>query len=213
MKKYTLITLSIFFLNLLFLYFGIVNPITFTQLSQNPAKTLAKYQSLWNDTTIRKMPYTKKDYLLGDIIGTLTIPSLEIYELPIYYGTTDENKNWQITTPGYEENWQLFGEYGLTALGAHNYQLFHELPKVKPGEKFIVETPDDVYVYKVQESLVFHSKLEKWADTVYTGKKPYGVNLITCYPDNALNTPDRYVVYATLQKGTIFTQNLNSGKL
>ncbi|MEG0217905.1 MAG: sortase, partial [Raoultibacter sp.] len=112
--------------------------------------------------------------------------------------------NWQITTPGYIGNWQLFGEKGMAALGAHNYQLFSELEKLGVGEKVIVETIDDIYVYVVQEAGVYDHTKQDWAEAVYTGRESYAIDLLTCYPADVLDTQDRYVVYATMQKGTIF---------
>ncbi|MEG0072249.1 MAG: sortase [Raoultibacter sp.] len=193
-------------INAVLLFFSVINPITFTQLAQNPEATMAKYEHVWNDATVHESPYQAKSYAVGDVVGTVTIPKLEIYEMPIYYGTTDENKNWQITTPGYGGNWQLFGEKGLAALGAHNYQLFSQLETLGVGEKIIVETTDDIYVYVVQEAGVYDHTKQSWEDAVYTGKALYAIDLLTCYPADALNTEDRYVVYATLQKGTIFVE-------
>ncbi|MEG2982529.1 MAG: sortase [Raoultibacter sp.] len=198
--------LVFFAINAVLLFFSVINPVTFTQLAQDPAATMAKYQDVWNDTTVHEAPTREKIYAVGDVVGTVTIPKLEIYEMPIYYGTTDENKNWQITTPGYIGNWQLFGEAGMAALGAHNYQLFSELEKLGVGEKIIVETIDDTYVYVVQEADVYDHTKQDWAEAVYTGKEPYSIDLLTCYPANVLDTQDRYVVYATMQKGTIFVK-------
>lgn len=204
MKRYVL-GISLFIaVNIIFIYFALLNPITFTQIRQNPQKTMEKYVDTWNDETIHKRMFEKKNYKLGDIVGTITIPSIDIYEMPIYYGTTNENKNWQITTPGYEGNWQLFGEYGMAAVGAHNYQLFSKLPDVEIGEKFIVETADDTYVYEIQSEKVYDHTAGNWTDAVYTGGKPYSVSLLTCYPVGEADTKDRYIVYATLQKGTVF---------
>lgn len=204
MKKWMGIAAIFIVLNIVLLYYGVLHPVTFTELEQNPKVTMSKYEQIWNDTTITEKNYTGKSYKIGDVVGTITIPSLEIYEMPVYYGETDENKNWQLTTSGYESGWRLFGEYGITAVSAYNYQLFKELPKIDVGEKFIVETDDDVYVYVVQSESVFEHENQKWEDAAFLDKEPYSVNLITNYPINVVDTEDRYIVYATIQRGTIF---------
>lgn len=204
--KYIPLTILFVVINIVFSVFIVYNKPTFTQMRQNPDKTMRQYEAYWDDTEIKTEHYVKKEYQDGDTVATLTIPKLNIYGLPIYYGTTDENKNWQLTTPGYEGNWQLFGEYGMAAIGAHNYQLFNQLPTLEENEKIIVETPDDIYVYVVQSSKPYNHETDNWNEFVYNGKSPYSISLLTCYPIDALNTEDRYVVYATMQRGTKFIE-------
>lgn len=193
-------------INLLCIYYGVIEQTTFTQRRQDPQKTMEKYQAYWDDSTIEERDRPPQKYELGDVVGTITIPELEIYEIPIYYGDSNENKNWQLTTPGREDGWQLFGEYGMTAVGAHNYQLFSELPKMETGDRFLVETQDGIFVYVVQSETVFNHEKSQWIDTVYLGKEPYSTSLLTCYPTNVIDTKDRYIVYATMQRGIKFNE-------
>lgn len=193
--------------NGLLYYFSTIEDVTFSQLKQNSVATIKKYKNYWNNETIKTQILTKQWYEDGDIIATLTIPNLDIYELAIYYGVDDENKNWQITTPTSNGNWQMFGEYGSSLVGAHNNQLFKNLPNLKVGDKFIIETPVDVYVYEVKQKTIYrHDKGNSWEDIVYNGKEPYSTNLVTCYPVGEMLTKDRYIIYATLQRGTIFIE-------
>ena len=134
-----------------------------------------------------------------------TIPKMNIYELPIYYGESRYNNNWQITCPGHLSGFGLPGEAAPTAIGAHNYQLFSQLPSLKAGDKFIVETSVDVYVYTVVKTEVYNHLTDNWSNLSYNSKDPYDMELMTCYPIEAVVTKDTYIVTAKLQKGTEFT--------
>lgn len=180
------------------------NPTTFAQLVQNKEKTLEKYKNIWNDTTIREINTKSPEYKLGEQIGTLTIPKMNIYEMPIYYGADDINNNWQITAPGHFGNWGIFGEKPVTALGGHNYQLFYDLPKLEIGDKFIVETYFDTFIYEVTGTAIYESGKHDWTELAFENKEPYSVDLLTCYPIAKVVTNDMYIVYTKMVKGTKF---------
>lgn len=180
------------------------HPMTFTQLAQNPEQTMKKYESLWDDKTIQTAATPKFHYQLGDQIATITIPKMDYYEMPVYYGSDPVNNNWQITAPGHLGNWNLFGEQGRSAVGAHNYQLFTRLPELEIGDKFIVENEIDVYVYEVVGTAIFDHTKDDWTQLAYQIGEDYSVTLMTCYPIDAIETQDMYLVYTKLCKGTIF---------
>ncbi|MDE6182424.1 MAG: sortase, partial [Eubacteriales bacterium] len=180
------------------------HPTTFAEMVQDKEKTLEKYRDIWNDTTIREVNIAAPDYELGEHIGSVTIPRMEIYEMPIYYGADDINNNWQITAPGHFGNWGIFGEKAVTALGGHNYQLFYDLPKMQVGDKFIVETDFDIFIYEVTGSAIYESGKHDWSDLTFNGKEPYSVDLLTCYPIQKVVTNDMYIVYTKMVKGTKF---------
>lgn len=206
MKKFIIIggciavcLLSIFCFNAFAL-----DQVTLTTLSQNPKETKSKYEKYWDDTTIKTKPLAKKAYKPGDKVATVTIPKLSYYERPVYYGSDAKFTNWQITTPGYQAGWDLFGEKGRAAVGAHNYQLFGKLPNLVPGDKFIVENEEDIYVYEVTGHHIYNHKKENWNDVSYEAADPYSVTLMTCYPIDAVDTDDMYLVYSKLVRGTIY---------
>lgn len=180
------------------------NPTTFAQFEQNKEKTLEKYKNVWEDTEIVEVDTYAPEYELGELVGTVTIPKMNIYEMPIYYGADDINNNWQITAPGRFGNWGIFGEEAITALGGHNYQLFYDLPKMEKGDKFIVETPFDIFIYEVTGSAIYHSGVDDWSDLAFNGKEPYSVDLLTCYPIQKVATNDMYIVYTKMVSGTKF---------
>lgn len=179
-------------------------PVTFTQARQNPEATMKKYRTVWEDHTVLEKNKPIKEYKLGDQVGTITIPRLEYYEMPVYYGSNDVNNNWQITTVGYNGGWSMFGDKGSTAVGAHNYQLFTALPTMVTGDLLIVENDADTYVYEVTGSAIYNHLVDDWEETVHQGSEPYSVTLMTCYPVDAQQTEDRYLVYTKLRKGTIY---------
>lgn len=188
-------------------------PTTFAELVQNKEKTLEKYKDIWNDTTIRAVNAPAPEYKLGEKIGNVTIPKMEIYEMPIYYGADDINNNWQITAPGHFGNWGIFGEKTVTALGGHNYQLFYDLPKMEAGDKFIIETDFDTFIYEVTKTAIYESGKHNWKQLAFDNTEPYSLNLLTCYPIEKIVTDDMYIVYTKMTKGTKFlVDNKNNSK-
>lgn len=180
------------------------HPTTFAQLEQDKEKTLEKYKDVWNDKNIVEVDAYSPEYKLGEEIGKLTIPRMDIYEMPIYYGSDDINNNWQITAPGRFGNWGIFGEKSVTALGGHNYQLFYNLPKMQVGDKFLIETPFDNFIYEVTGKTIYESGKDDWTDLAFNNKEPYSVDLLTCYPIEKIVTNDMYIVYTKMVSGTKF---------
>ena len=135
---------------------------TFTGARQNREQTMTKYESSWTDNQIITKNFQKNEYLNGEITGYITIPAMDIYELPVYYGENDINNNWQITTAGYLGNWGMLTDKKAACIGAHNYQLFQTLPKLKAGDKFIVENETDIYVYEVTGTAVYVAAKDDW---------------------------------------------------
>ncbi|MEG0368133.1 MAG: sortase [Coprobacillus sp.] len=179
-------------------------PYTYSQAHQNKEATMQKYKDDWQDTTIRYKQHPNQQYAYGEQVAFITIPKMDIYELPIYYGSDPINNNWQITAPGHTGNWSMFGEHGVTCVGAHNYQLFKNLKLLEPGDKILIETEIDRYVYVVDETGVYHNKTDNWDKTATKHKHDYALNLMTCFPFDAIKTKDMYIVYTSLQRGTIF---------
>lgn len=178
---------------------------TFSQWDMHPEETMEKYQFDWEDTTLKRAEHPHiKTHVSGEQVASITIPKMEIYELPVYYGADEVNNNWQITTPGHLGNWSVFGEAGVSCVGAHNYQLFKNLNVLVPGDKILIETTHDVYVYVVDEIDIYHAGQDDWNQKATKHKAPYALNLMTCYPFDAVETDDMYIVYTSIQKGTLY---------
>ena len=180
------------------------NPLTFSQLNMNKEKTMEKYKNDWNSTTIKQIAITSNDFHNGDEVATITIPKMDIYELPIFYGANPVNNDWHITTPGPLGNWSMFGEPGVCCVGAHNYQLFKNLPLLEKGDKILIETNLDRYVYVVESTAIYNHKIDDWNTVATYHTSESALNLMTCYPIDAIKTDDMYIVYTSLQKGTVF---------
>lgn len=182
-------------------------PLTFTMLRQDPEATMEKYAAYWADTTITQSAEPAAAYRNGDVVGTITIPKMDYYEMPIYYGSDTVNTNWQITTAGYLGNWDMFGEPGRAVVGAHNYQLFTQLPVLEPGDRFLIETEQDIFVYEVTGHTVFDHETDDWTQVAYESAEPYSVDLMTCYPiePGAATDGDMYIVYSRMVRGTQFS--------
>lgn len=178
--------------------------LTYTMISQNPEQTMLKYKNIWNDRTIRETSEPSRVYHSGEIVGHITIPKMGYYEMPIYYGSDRINNNWQITTAGYLGNWDMFGEQGVSAVGAHNYQLFKNLEVLQPGDLFLIETKDDIYIYQVTGHAIYDHTEDVWADVAYGDAPSYSCDLMTCYPieQGAEATQDTYIVYSKMLRGT-----------
>lgn len=206
MKK--MIAVSVYGLMIAFCLIGFKpfakDALTYTMISQNPQKTLSKYEGVWEERRIRKAAISPKTYENGEIVGSITIPGMGYYEMPIYYGSDKINNNWQITTAGHLGNWDMFGEKGVAAVGAHNYQLFKNLNVLQPGDLFLIETADDIFVYEVLGHRIYNHITDDWTQTAYEDALEYSVNLMTCYPidQGAEATEDTYIVYSKMVRGT-----------
>ena len=185
-------------------------PVTFSQWVQDREATEEKYKDYWDDETITTLDRgPERSYELGDVVATLTLPALDIYEMPIYYGSDTINNNWQITPSGYLGHWDMFGDEGVACVGAHNYQLFHDLPEVPIGSKFIIETDVDVYVYEIIGSAVYDHTKDDFSELAYRSAQVYSTDLITCYPIEMIETEDSYILYSRLQRGTVWPGTMN----
>lgn len=211
MQKYRLLFLS-YCLMALFAVLGFATfaqgALTYTQIRQNPEETMEKYKDIWSDLVITQKPFIPRDYEPSEQVGTITIPKMEYYEMPIYYGSNRINNNWQITTLGYLGNWDMFGESGSAAVGAHNYQLFANLPRLEPGDLFLIDTQEDIFVYEVTGSAVYDHTKDNWYRIAYKDAQPYSVSLMTCYPieQGAEATEDTYIVYSKMVRGTQYIE-------
>lgn len=129
----------------------------------------------------------------GDIIGSLTIPTLK-RKLPIIQGTgTEELKKGvghftQSVLPGEEDNCVLSG---------HRDTVFRQIGNLKIGDQLIVETSAGIFTYEVKGTQIVHA--DDKTVIVPTG---YAVlTMTTCYPFYTIgNSPDRYIISAALIK-------------
>lgn len=132
--------------------------------------------------------------LQGDVIGSLSIPALEL-ELPIIQGTgTDEldagaGHFMQSVMPGEEDNCVISG---------HRDTIFARLGELEIGDRLIIETSAGTFTYEVTGTQI----VEKDDRTVIVPTDNAVLTLTTCYPFRYVGpAPDRYIVSADLVTG------------
>lgn len=130
----------------------------------------------------------------GEKFGTLTIKSIDRYDLPIYHGDTlDIIKN----GIGHNAGTYFPGEGGSIVLGAHNSTRdFYYLPQVNIGDTVSIKTSYGIFDYEVYDTAIIN---EKDSSKLPIQKDEEILMLYTCYPVGGIGYRDkRYVVYAKL---------------
>ncbi len=127
----------------------------------------------------------------GDVIGSLSMPALEL-ELPIIQGTgTDDLKN----GVGHFVQSVLPGEVDNCVLSGHRDTVFAGLDKLKIGDLLIVKTSAGTFTYEVSGTRI----VDKDDKTVIVPTDHAVLTLTTCYPFGYIGpAPDRYIVSANL---------------
>jgi len=127
----------------------------------------------------------------GDVIGTLSIPAIDM-DLPIIQGTdTDDLKKGvghflQSVLPGEDDNCVLSG---------HRDTIFAELGDLKIGDKITVKTSAGTFAYEVSGTRI----VDKDDKTVIVPSDHAVLTLTTCYPFSYFGlAPSRYIVSADL---------------
>ena len=130
-----------------------------------------------------------QDYQQDDVIGILTIPTLdETY--PIIEGTEEEMLAKGV---GHYPTTALPGEKEQILLSGHRGTVFQRLGELIAGDRFIIDMGYGKFEYEMRESQIVAAD-----DT--TVIKPRGeevLTLSTCYPFSYIGSaPDRYIIYA-----------------
>ncbi len=129
----------------------------------------------------------------GDVIGSLTIPTLN-KKLPIIQGTSVEELNKGV---GHFTQSVLPGEEDNCVLSGHRETVFRQLGKLQVGDQLIVQTSAGTFTYEVNGTRIVHADDK----TVIIPIDHAVLTLITCYPFNTPGYfPDRYIVSANLVK-------------
>lgn len=153
---------------------------------------------------IEKVNYIENSYKKGASVGYLTIPRLEIYNEEIIYSVDGKELVNKISTAGYSGGWNMFGDKGPSTIGAHNYELFEELPSMQIGDIINVENDRGVYTYEVMDTMIFYNAKNDWEKDVYEKSEDYSATLMTCYPIEKKSTEDMFIIFTRLIGGKIF---------
>jgi len=127
----------------------------------------------------------------GDVIGSLSIPTLEL-NLPIIQGTgTDDLKK----GVGHFIQSALPGESDNCVLSGHRDTVFAKLGKLKTCDQLTVKTSAGSFTYEVSGVRI----VDKDDKTVIVPTDHAVLTLTTCYPFNYVGpAPDRYIITADL---------------
>jgi len=143
-----------------------------------------------NDSTARAVvysPYPK----VGDVIGTLSIPSLK-QKLPIIEGTDDTELKRGV---GHYVRSVLPGVSDNSVLAGHRDSVFSELGKLALGDPLVVRTIAGQFTYMVSNFRIVMADDR----TVIVPTTSAVLTLSTCYPFRYIgNAPKRYIVTADL---------------
>lgn len=128
---------------------------------------------------------------IGEMIGTLTIPSIKA-SLPIIHGTDEEELDKGV---GHYANSVLPGEPDHSILSGHRDTVFRKLGEVRLNDLIIIQTSAGQFTYEVVETKV----VDKEDTTVITPTSNATLSLTTCFPFRYIgNAPQRYVIRTVL---------------
>lgn len=128
---------------------------------------------------------------LGDKIGTITLPSINL-SWPVYEGTTEDQLALGV---GHFQQSVLPGIRDNSVLSGHRTTVFGELGDLDEGEMIIVGTSAGVFTYQIREFRVVPAT----SLDVIVHTDTAVLTLTTCYPfDSLVKTTKRFIVVADL---------------
>ncbi|MFC3492852.1 class E sortase [Glycomyces rhizosphaerae] len=137
---------------------------------------------------------------LGDAFARMWAPDIRAESWTLVEGTEPADIEY---APGRFLEGAYPGEQGNFTLAGHNVPaIFSEIRSLEPGDKVVIETKENFYIYEVQEhEVVNETQIDITAPVpgepgVEPGDGDYWLTLFTCHPrwDNY----ERYVVYSQL---------------
>lgn len=137
---------------------------------------------------------------LGDAFARMWAPDVRAESWTLVEGTEPADIEY---APGRFLDGAYPGEQGNFTLAGHNVPaIFSEIRSLEPGDKVVIETKENFYIYEVQEHLVVdETQVDITAPVpsqpgVEPGDDDYWLTLFTCHPrwDNY----ERYVVRSQL---------------
>ena len=127
---------------------------------------------------------------VGDAIGTIRIEGLTD-EMPLIEG--DDLNDAMAHGVGHIPQTPLPGTFsGEPAVSAHRETFFKPLKDAKEGDIVVITMPYGTYRYEIYKSFVFDP--DEWPTTDETINKER-LLLITCYPFNAWQSPDKRIAF------------------
>ncbi|MDW0108850.1 class D sortase [Sporosarcina aquimarina] len=129
---------------------------------------------------------------IGDLVGVLSIPQVDI-NAPVTYGATPEILDSGFgAIPGMDEPGIEDGSYAIAGHQSHVFgQFFNRIDELETGSQFSFETIAETQTYEVYDVQVVNpEEVEAIASENGIAK----LSLVTCYPQNS--TKHRLIVMA-----------------
>jgi sortase A len=128
----------------------------------------------------------------GDVIGRVEIPRLDVSAI-VRAGT--DARTLQLAV-GHIPGTALPGEQGNVGLAGHRDTFFRRLKNIKPDDRIRIVTPEGVFTYRVERTVVVQPE-DIW---VLDPTKTSTLTLVTCYPFSYVGAaPQRFIVRAALE--------------
>lgn len=127
----------------------------------------------------------------GERFADLEIPKLKI-RLPVVEGTGTKELRKGV---GHYSTSVFPGENDNAVLAGHRETALGKLGKLKKGDKIIVRTKDEgTFIYEITKHWITDEN-DRYVIVSHDSAK---LTVLTCYPFNALGSPERYIVQADL---------------
>ena len=128
----------------------------------------------------------------GEMIGRVEIPRLDVSAV-VRAGS--DARTLQLAV-GHIPGTALPGERGNMGLAGHRDTFFRRLQHIKPDDEIRVVTPEGVFTYRVERTVV----VEPTDGWVLDPTDSSTLTLVTCYPFTYVGTaPQRFIVRASLR--------------
>lgn len=125
----------------------------------------------------------------GSKVGTLRVPSIGA-KIPMWSGVDEK----QLSKGVGIHDLGLPGESDTVALAGHRETAFKQAGKIKTGDRMILETKQGTFHYQVRKTWITD---ENDRSVVVSTGEPV-VKAYTCFPFDAPDSPQRYVIEAEL---------------
>jgi LPXTG-site transpeptidase (sortase) family protein len=134
---------------------------------------------------------TRAEARTSGLIGRIEIPRLDVSAI-IAEGTDDATLRRAV---GHVPHTSFPGETGNVGLAAHRDSYFRELRNVSLDDTIHITTPDGVFSYLVDSTLIVPPTEGEVLESTGTA----ALTLVTCYPFNYVgHAPERFIVRARL---------------
>ncbi len=146
-----------------------------------------------SDVSFHTARRTRREARRSGLVGEFTIPRLKLSAM-IVEGTSTARLSRGV---GHVSGSAFPGERGNVVLAAHRDTYFRGLRGVVRGDRVILTTPDGVFHYRVDSTLVVRPDRTDLIERTSTSE----LTLVTCYPFHWIGpAPDRFIVRSSPER-------------